>query len=172
MCLQSLFTNEHNLVAAGARRNNRYRRRNDRDRPPRQDGPKEDNRASFSQAPNGERVILIGRKTGPQTSGRPSRGGRGRGGGGRGRGGSNVNRGPNTDNIKPGESSGSGVQQSSPSSSSKDSSPRKPMPQREGSGSPRRGRGGRGQSGRRSNPSGSNNSSIQQNNANDKKKEG
>ncbi|XP_060575555.1 spermatogenesis-associated serine-rich protein 2-like isoform X2 [Ruditapes philippinarum] len=170
----STARNNSTPSTAGARRNNRYRRRNDRDRPPRQDGPKEDNRATFNQAPNGERVILIGRKTGPQTSGRPPRGGRGRGGGGRGRGGGpNMNRGPNTDtsnNSK--ENLGSGVQGSSTSSSSKDSSPSKPLPQREGSGSPRRGRGGRGQPGRRNNPSGSNASNIQQNSSNDKKTEG
>lgn len=170
---------------AGGRRDNRNRRRNDRDRPPRVDGPKDDNRVTFNQTPNGERVILIGRKTGPQSSARPPRGGRGRGGRGRGKGNvSDTNRGGNTDNVNPGENSGStpgsgsgtSAAQSPSASRGQASSPIKALPQRENSGSPRRGTGrGRGQSGynRRNNNSGSNNSSnLQPNNTGETKKEG
>ncbi|XP_053385552.1 spermatogenesis-associated serine-rich protein 2-like isoform X2 [Mercenaria mercenaria] len=165
---------ESSPTQGGARKNNRNRQRNDRDRPPRQDGPKDDNRVSFNQAPNGERVILIGRKTGPQGSGRPPRGGRGRGGRGRG-GSSSMNRGANTDSLRPGsnsgENSGLGAPGSSSASGSKDSSARKPQPQRENSGSPRRGR-GRGPPGRRSNPPSSSTTNIQPHNSNENKREG
>ncbi|WAR09721.1 SPAS2-like protein, partial [Mya arenaria] len=77
----------------GSRRN-RNRRRNDRPRSerPQTDRPREDNRAGFTQTPNGERVILIGRKTTQGGGSRPPRG-RGRGGGGAGGGGNRGERG-------------------------------------------------------------------------------
>lgn len=120
---------------------------------------------------------MIGRKTGPQVSSRPPRGGRGRGRG-RGRGGiSDTNRAANTDNIKPGpnsgESLGSGVTRSPSVPVDQASSPRKSAPQREGSGSPRRGAGrGHGGYSRRSNSNPGGNSSSKPTSTGEKEKEG
>ncbi|XP_052235322.1 spermatogenesis-associated serine-rich protein 2-like isoform X2 [Dreissena polymorpha] len=71
--------------ARGGPRGNRERRRNDRPRgdQPVAEKPQEDGRSGFTQTSSGDRVIFIGRKTGPQGGGRGSN----RGGPGRGRGG-------------------------------------------------------------------------------------
>ncbi|KAL4216927.1 spermatogenesis-associated serine-rich protein 2 [Mactra antiquata] len=148
----------------------RGRPRNDR---PKQDGPKDDNRSSFNQAPGGERVILIGRKTGPQGSGRGGRGGRGRGrgrggyyGGGRGQ---NYNNNDNASNSVGGQKND---QTSAGDSRDQSSSPGKP--QRENSSNNRRGSGrGSGYRGRgNSSPSGSGSNTNRSSSSANEKKEG